>query len=308
MKQLYPLSGVVTTVLTPFTPSLAIDWQSFRRSIQAALNAGVAGFLVPCFASELKQLSLEERTQMVRETMQLVKGRALVIPNVQGDTPQSRLQQCREYLQMGVSGLNLNMKFTDEEAFYGFVAEIDALHPPFLSIQDDNNEGGGIPVSLIQRLFEEFESFRCIKIEIKGSGPKYTQVLRATDGRLNVCGAWGSDQMMEAYDRGIHALMPSGLYELFVNIYDLYHKKSREAAMKLFFDMLPIIVFTRQSDEVNRAFHKAYLKRIGIFETTLCREPGGFDAYQERYANDLIDYAIQLRSRLAQYWTGEIEQ
>lgn len=59
--------------------------------------------------------------------------------------------------------------------------------------------------------------------------------------------------------------MPSGLYELFVNAYDLYHKTSREAAMHLFFDVLPIIVFTRQSDAVNRVFHNTYLQRLDIF-------------------------------------------
>lgn len=302
MKALFPLHGIVTTVLTPFTSSLEIDWTSFRRSIHAAINGGVTGFLVPCFASELKLLNFEERIQMVRETLEITKGRVLVIPNILADTCEERIQQCQTYLQLGVSGLNLNMPYTTEVEFRELVAEIDELHPPFMVIQDDNNDGYDIPVSLIKSLFDEFESFRCIKIETKDSGPKYTQVLSATNGLLNVSGAWGSDQMIEAFDRGIHALMPSGLYEIFVNVYDLYHKKSREAAMKLFFDMLPIIMFTRQSDAVNRVFHKTYLQRLGIFQTTLCRDIGGFDEYHRRYANQLIDYAVKLREKLPEYW------
>lgn len=302
MNDLYPLYGIVTTVLTPFTSSLEIDWASFRRSIRAALDGGVAGFLVPCFASELKFLSVEERIQMVQETLEITRDRALVIPNIMAGTREERLHQCSTYLKLGVSGLNLNMPYTTDEEFRRLVAEVDGLNPPFMVIQDDKNGGHDIPVPLIKTLFEEFESFRCIKIETENCGPKYTQVLRATKGRLNISCAWGSDQMIEAYDRGVHALMPSGLYELFVNVYDLYHKKSREAAVKLFFDMLPIIAFTRQSDAVNRVFHKTYLQRLGIFDTTQCRDESTFDEYHKRYADQLIDYAIELREKLPMYW------
>ncbi len=160
----------------------------------------------------------------------------------------------------------------------------------------------GLPDELIVKLFNDFESVRCIKIEVKDSGPKYTRIIKATDGKLNVSGAWGSSQMIEAYDRGIHALMPSGLFELFVNVYRLYHEKSRDAAIKLFFDMLPIISFTRQSQPLNRYFHKLYFKRLGLFEDAVSREDVYFDEYHERYANDLIEYAIKLRDNISSYW------
>lgn len=302
MKELFPLHGVVTTVLTPFNDDLSIDMESFRRSINAALDAGVVGFLCPCSAGEIKYLTFEERKEMVGEAVNITKGKAMVISNIAAENREDRIKMCKDYLELGVSGLNLNMPYTTDDEYRKMVADIDALKPPFMCIQDDTNKGHDIPVELIKSLFYEFETLRCIKIEVKYSGPKYTKVLQATDGMLNVSGAWGSDQMIEAFDRGIHALMPSGLYELFVNIYDLYHKKSREAAIKLFFDMLPIILFTRQSNSVNRTFHKMYLQRLGIFKTTISREPTYFDEYHERCANELIDRAIELKKRLPEYW------
>lgn len=119
---------------------------------------------------------------------------------------------------------------------------------------------------------------------------------------MNVSGARESDQMIEGFDRGMHALMPSGLFELFVNAYRLYHEKGRESATKLFFDMLPIIVWTRQEMPLNIYFHKHYLQKIGVFDSAAMRLTANIDVYRKRYAEEMIDYAVCLRDRLPEYW------
>lgn len=303
MKELYPMYGIITTVITPFTPGTKeIDWPSYRRCLQAAMDAKVAGFLVPCMASEMPFLSHEEIIQEVKEAVKIASGKALVIPSVTAPTREERLKQCKEYLSLGIDGINLNMPYVNDEEYCEMVKEIDDLKPPFLCIQDISMTDDGLPDKLLIKLFENFESIRCVKIEVKDPGPKYSRILKATDGKLNISGAWGSSQSIEAYDRGIHALMPSGLFELFVNVYNLYHKKSRDAAMRLFFDMLPIISFTRQSQPLNRYFHKLYFKRLGIFEDAVSREEVYFDEYHQKYADDLIEYAIKLRDNISSYW------
>ena len=120
--------------------------------------------------------------------------------------------------------------------------------------------------------------------------------------RMDISGAWGSSQSIEAYDRGIHALMPSGLPELFVNVYELYHQGKRDKAMELFFAMLPVISFTRQSQPLNRYFHKLYFQKIGVFDEAVSRETVFFDEYHRRYADDLIEYAVKLRDDIPSYW------
>ena len=303
MKELYPMHGIITTVLTPFDPiTKQIDIPSFRREISTALNAGVAGYLVPCNASEMQELSWEERKTLVKETVALVSGKALVIPSVSAASLEDCINQCQEYLSLGVDGININITYQDEESYMEVVRQLDQLHPPFICLQDLCMEGDGIPDDVLVRCCEEIPSVRCVKIEVQNSGPKYTRLLERTDGKLNVSGAWGSSQSIEAYDRGIHAMMPSGLYELFVNVYRLYHEKGREPAKKLFFAMLPIIAFTRQNTSLNLYFHKLYLKRIGVFSSTTMRQDYLFDEYHRRIADMLIDYAIKLRDDIPKYW------
>lgn len=302
MKELFSMFGVITTVNTPFNEDLSINWTDLRRTAEAALEAGVSGFLAPCFASEIDDLNEEERYRMARELVEVTRaaGHGIVIPNVRGKDKAACVEQAKRYLDLGVDGVNLFMPTVTEESYRELVAAMDDLHPPFLCLQDTKDNE--LSASFVKSLFDEFESFRCIKIETENPGRDYTAILKATEGRLNVSGSWGSDQMIEAYDRGIHALMPSGLFELFVNAYRLYHEKSREAAMRLFFDMLPIIVFTRQSDSVNLSFHKMYFQRLGLYTTTRFRGPYAIDEVQERYANEMIDRALRIRDRLADYW------
>ena len=303
MKELYPMHGIITTVITPFkSADKSIDWESFRREIQTCIDAGVAGFLVPCAASEMPFLTHEEIIREVKETVDLAHGKCLVIPSVTSKDEDERKRQGEEYLAMGVDGLNLNMPYVDDEDYCRMVRELDDMKPNFLCIQDLSLSDDGLPDRLLVRIFEEFESVRCVKIEVKDPGPKYTRILKATDGKLNISGAWGSSQSIEAYDRGIHALMPSGMPELFVNVYKLYHEGKRDKAMELFFAMLPVISFTRQSPELNRFFHKLYFKRIGVFSEAVSREPVFFDEYHMRYATDLIEYAIRLRDSIPEYW------
>ena len=297
------MHGIITTVLTPFEENTKkVDVPSFRRGIEAALNAGVSGFLVPCNASEMSELTWEERKLIVSETVKLAHGKALVIPSVSAGLNADFGEQCRAYLDLGVDGMNINIPYTTDDEYYAAVQKVDALKPPFICLQDATRVSGGLPDDLIVKLFDEIETVRCIKIEVQNSGPKYTRILKRTDGRMNVSGARESDQMIEGFDRGMHALMPSGLFELFVNAYRLYHEKDRESAMKLFFDMLPVIVWTRQEMPLNLYFHKHYLQRIGVFDSAVMRLPANIDMYRIRYAEEMIDYALALKERLPEYW------
>lgn len=45
--------------------------------------------------------------------------------------------------------------------------------------------------------------------------------------------------------------------------------------MRLFFDMLPIVVFTHQSDRVNLYLHKRYFHRLGLYSADLFRNAFG---------------------------------
>ena len=159
MKEFYPMHGIITTVITPFrSGTKEIDWPSFRREIQACMDAGVAGFLVPCMASEMNQLTHDEIIQEVKETVALAhtKENCIVIPSITANDEETRLLQCKEYLELGVDGLNLNMPYTTDDEYCALVKKIDDMKPNFLCIQDVSMTDDGLPDRLLVRLFNEF--------------------------------------------------------------------------------------------------------------------------------------------------------
>lgn len=297
-KELFPMRGVITTVITPFTEDLKVDIDSLKNEIDAACKAGVAGFLVPCLASEIGLLTTEERDAITKATVETARGRAKVIAGIAAPTQEQRISNLKRYRDLGCDGVNAMIPYTTDDEYRKYIEEIDSNAPGFLCIQDADFNGPGLRDDLIVTLFNEVESFKMIKVEVAGCGPKYTRLLKATNGKLNISSGWGNDQMIEAFDRGIHSIMPSGLFELFTGVYKRYASGNRDAAKKLFYDILPIISFTRQGQTTNRKFHKVYMKAMGIFETDLSREEVVFDEYHRKYAEELIEMAKDIISKL----------
>lgn len=305
MKDLLPLSGIVSTFTTPFTDDNRIDIDSLQKEIELGIQQGVTGFLIPCDAAEAEFLSEEEMVTLVREANEVAKGRCLLISNVNGKDRDIRMKQCEAFLNAGADALNLNLPFDPkrtEAEYLAAVSDMDSFKPKFCLLQDSDMEGVGYPVETIARAFHEFDTVRGVKIEVKSSGEKYSKIRELTDGRMNISCARGRDQLLEAYDRGIHCFMPSGLFKLYVNSFDLYHKKGREAGRKFFYDMGPLMLFTCQGGWVNACFHKEYFKRIGVFKNTNARYATVLDPYQARICQEMVDLALRMEERIDTYW------
>lgn len=305
LKELLNLGGIVSTFTTPYTQDNKIDVNSLQKEIEMGIRQGVSGFLIPCDAAEAEFLKMEEMVALVQEASQVAKGKCLLISNINGKDRGTRMRQCEEFLKAGADALNLNLPFQPgrtEEEYLSIVADMDSLKPKFSMLQDSDMNGVGLPVETIVRAFQEFESVRGVKIEVKNSGEKYSRIKELTNGRMNISCARGRDQLLEAYDRGIHCFMPSGLFKLYVNSFKLYHEKGREAGKKLFYDMGPIMLFTCQGGWINSCFHKEYFKRLGVFKNTYARYDTKLDAYQTRICQEMIDLALKLESRIDSYW------
>ncbi len=136
---------------------------------------------------------------------------------------------------------------------------------------------------------------------MKNNNPKYSRLLQATDGAINISSGKGNEQLIELLDRGVQVVMPSGLFEIFNGIYQRYAAGNRESAKRLFYAALPIIAYTRQDGTINRAFHKRYLQATGVFTTHLTRETAYYDAVNEAYNRELLQLALTIKENIDQY-------
>jgi 4-hydroxy-tetrahydrodipicolinate synthase len=300
VKELLPLHGIVTVLNTPFTEDDRIDTASLACNVRIAVDAGVAGFLVPAMASEVAKLTDAERVLMVETTLEATDGRVPVIGGASADDPDTRVRVAQSLIDAGCEGVLASIPYESDVQYTEAVRALDTLQPKFLMLQDWDFGGYGLPVPLIAKLFEEVESFRCLKVEVVPAGPKYTEVLDATDGGLHVSGGWAVMQIIEAMDRGVHAFMPTGMHALYVTIHRLYQEGRRDEAVQLFNELLPVLAFSNQHLDISIHFFKRLLCAEDTYATARVREPiQPFDAQHARTAEAHIARVRELTDSLS---------
>lgn len=289
------LSGIVSVLNTPFTHDDRIDAGGLAAHVEHAIETGAAGFLVPALASEVYKLTMDERRLLVQTTLETAGGRVPVIGGASAATENERLAAAAEWIALGCDGILVSVPYQGDADYSAQVERLAALEPGFLMLQDWDAQGDGLPIPLIMELHERIPAFRSIKIEVAQAGVKYTRLLEATQGTLHVAGGWAVTQMIEALDRGVHTLMPTGLNPLYTRIYHHYQAGERGAAKALFWRILPILAFSNQHLDLSIHFFKRLLHRQGLYRTDRVREPiTPIDACQSRMADELIGYALDL--------------
>lgn len=294
-KQRLQMDGIITVLNTPFTNAGTIDLPGLGKNAALAMDAGVAGFLVPALASEVGKLTEDERDSLVAEVVRRTAGRVPVIGGATAPTREARCAATRRLTALGCAGILVNIPFESEGQYADEVRAVADMGPHFLMLQDWDPSGHGLPLELISRLFREVDCFRCLKIEVVPAGVKYSAVLEATGGALHVSGGWAVTQMIEALDRGVHAIMPTGMHSVYTRIFALHRAGSRKEARELFHRLLPVLAFSNQHLDISIHFFKRLLHRQGVCATPMVRPPIlPFDAAHERVADELIKHALAL--------------
>ncbi len=299
MKELYPLKGIVTVLNTPFNSNDSINFQALKNNVRNALDAGVAGFLVPAMASEVYKLSEKERIEMVATVLEETHGIVPVIAGA-GETDLSK-SKCllKKYIGLGCRNVLFQIPYKNNEQFKNHFMELADLEPEMIMLQDWDSFGYGLPDNLILELFEAVEAFRCLKIETVPAGIKYSRILKLTNGRLNLSGGWAVTQMIEGLQRGVHAFMPTGMHWIYTKIYKLWIQENKNEASNLFIKILPVLAFSNQHLDISIHFFKRLLYRQGIYPTTNVREPIlSFDSIHQEIADLHIAMIIQLEDEL----------
>ena len=137
-----------------FTPHEQIlTYEEFLRVARAAVHLGIPRFKitggeplvrkgVTDFIAALKRLPGVEEVTLTTNGVRLAE----MVPALKA---------------AGVDGVNIFMPTVTEESYRELVAAVDELHPPFLCLQDTKDNELRAP--FVKSMFDEFESFRCIK-------------------------------------------------------------------------------------------------------------------------------------------------
>jgi len=103
-----PIKGIIPVMLTPFDDDGGIDWPGYTTLVEWYLAHGADALFAVCQSSEMFHLSLAERVQLARCTVDLVNGRVPVVACGHiSDDLDDQLAELRAIAETGVDGLIL---------------------------------------------------------------------------------------------------------------------------------------------------------------------------------------------------------
>lgn len=297
-KEKYPLRGVVISLDTPFDSRGRVDLASLERCVEFHIQEGAVGFLAAAQASEVYTLKTSERMQILQCVRAATLGKVELFASATSKEDRERFMVAERATQMGCDGVLVEVPEElkkNSGAILEFFRDFAKVGMRTLMIQDLSWYGAGMPLPLIAQLFDEIQPFRCLKVETVPSCPKYTAIHTMTGGLLHISGGWASLQLLEALDRGIDAIMPTGMTRWYRRIFDAHGRGERDEARKLYQKLLPVLAFTQQHLDISIQFHKRFSYHRGIFSTTKVRAPSiMYDEVHEKCAEELIRYIDSL--------------
>ena len=272
-----PLSGVYNILTTPFTPDGAIDIPSLERLTRSTIEAGVTGITVLGVAGEAQKLNPEER-RMVMSTVKTLAGKDLpIIAGTSHDGTDLTIEASQEAQQMGAAGLMIAPPAFLQPGpglteHYRRIAE--AVDIPI--ILQDFPVVNGVTMSPAQmvELCDAVPAITTIKLEDVPTPQRTAQTLRMTERNISIVGGLGGMYLLDELRRGSSGAMTGFAYpEVLVKICQAWLSGDRQRATKLYYRVLPLLVFEGQP-KLGVAIRKEILRRRGLIDHATLRHPG----------------------------------
>lgn len=308
-------TGAVVYAITPYDNAGNIDFDAFEKYINYIMDEGAASIVISSKLADIEHLSMTERCALVNAAAKLAGDRAMVIATVIPDEI-SVGDQTKLFLENGADAINIRFPTNDVAVFTDAFHQVISAGAEYVIVTDHksggfdmNNMGkgvrpvSGLPDDVIASLFQENEAFKSIivALPLNECGPKTSRLLKATDGKLNVIAETATDQLLEQLDRGVEGFVTGTFVKLFNALCSLYAEGGADRARPLFFDMLRVIVWTKQYVDREPYLYQKYLQDKGILQNVKFRTERYIDEYMVRYGEDMLELVNKLEANLNQY-------
>ena len=148
-------NGVYPAITTKFNEDGSLDLDTYKKNIEAQVQAGVHGFILGGTLGEASTLKNDEKLDLVAKTLDFVDHKLPVIMNVAEQTTAEAIESASQAEEMGASGLMLlppmRYKADDRETVHYFKEIAESTSLPIMIY--NNPVDYGIQVSL--DMFEE---------------------------------------------------------------------------------------------------------------------------------------------------------
>lgn len=291
--------GVYIIAATPFADDGALDLPSSERMVDFYLACGVTGMTILGVMGEAPKLSPQESISFAESCLKRVNGKVPVIVGVSAAGNRNLGNFAKKVMDMGAGGVMVApiAGLKTEEQIEGYYAAIAKELGDIPVVVQDYPQLTNVhmSVSLINRLFAQFPSFKVLKHEDQPGLRKLSKV-RANDDklgrRISILVGNSALHLPQEMRRGADGANTGFAYpEMLVECVNLFLAGKPEEAEDLYDLYLPVVRHEQQMG-MGLAVRKEVLRRRGVIKSNHVRGPG--------YAMDADDHKEldQLMARL----------
>jgi 4-hydroxy-tetrahydrodipicolinate synthase len=271
------LVGVFPVLPTPFDAQGRPDVGSLRKLVAYLLRCGVDGITYPGVASEVGQLTRDERLSLVDAVLDEVAGRVPVIAGVSSSDAALTGRLAAAASARGAAALMVAVPPDRKSAAeqIGYFTQV-AKAAPEASLMLQNVPlpvGAGLDPEVLLEVIAAVPAIRYVKEETLPSGQRLTVLRdRGPAHLLGVFGGAGGRYITDELRRGAAGTMPAiELAEVHTALFKAHREGDADRVRALFTRMLPVL-------NVQAVFRwsltKYVLKKRGLIADTRQRMPG----------------------------------
>ena len=293
------LNGITPVMATPFHEDGRIDEVSLRKEIDFSIEKGAAAICGPGFGAEFYKMSDPERYRFAEILVDQARKRVPVIISTGSGSVVNTIEfsQFAEKIHadclMVIPPQRVALPGTEVVDFFSRLCE--SVQIPVM-LQDADFTGAGLPSNIFVDLSNRYPNFLFAKLEVTLPGQKCADIVKRTNGRVQIIYGLAGIAMMDGLAHGASAMMPgTAVVDVYARIYQLYQGAKIEEAKDLFYRLLPYLTFAMQHVELAVGIEKRVLVRRGIFPSARMRRPTLFydDAY-ETQIDELVGRVVAL--------------
>jgi 2-keto-3-deoxy-L-arabinonate dehydratase len=288
--------GVFPSLCTPFDDDGRLDVVGQRAVARFAIEAGAHGLLCLGLAGEVGKLSLTERMEVVQAIVDEAPSDRPVLVGVTAESQPASLELAAHAGARGAAGIvvapPLATGLGHHELVEFLVAVASEVNLPVL-VQDAPEY---LPVSLSPEIVRDAADNAATIIGVKlETGPEGIERWRSALGQdFLIFGGNGGIYMLDCLRAGATGVMPGvDTVDVQVKVYEAEATGDQREAEKLFWPLLPMLVFEMQSIDHYNSCAKHVLRRRGVGIGTALRPPA--PAISASSLDRLDAYVSQLR-------------
>lgn len=274
-----PYTGIFPVAPTPFHENGDLDLEGMRRVIDCMFDQGVDGLCILANYSEQFLLSDDERTDLLRVSMEQVAGRVPVIVTCSHYATRIAAARAKAAAEAGAAMIMLmppyhgaTLKADEGPMIEHFQRVADAAGVP-LMLQDAPLSGVAISADAMVRLAAAVPLMQYFKIECAGAAAKLRSLI--AKGGSAIVGPFDGEEsitLMADLDAGATGTMSSALLPDLIRPVVVAHREGRRAeAMAGYARILPLINYENRQCGLRAA--KTVMQEGGVIRSDAVRHP-----------------------------------